>query len=161
MQVLSGVTWKSQPLANFKRPRAEVEARLGPPVARDLDSNGIGLFDLWCVRFGCGLEVALWHLQMIDAFEIHSNEIDLDHIAFHLGVSYDELGLWTSREGEPLVKRVDPQFRVWRQDDHCNDFVVRDVTSECEATALVEEFTKRGHKQSYWWEVRKSASRTG
>lgn len=39
-----------------------------------------------------------------------------------------------------------------RQDDHGNEFVVRDDMSEDEARALTASLKARGHKQSYWIE---------
>jgi len=65
-------SWTSPPLAVFEALAATIEARFGPPSERGLDSNGLGLFDAHCLRFPCGLEVALWrfhlgaHLQAID-----------------------------------------------------------------------------------------------
>jgi hypothetical protein len=59
-----GVTWKNPPLAVFSALAVDIERRFGPPTHRDLDSNGTGLFDLLCLRFACGLEVALWRFQV-------------------------------------------------------------------------------------------------
>lgn len=41
---------------------------------------------------------------------------------------------------------------VWRIDDNGNTFVVKDNLTQSEAIQLVEEFTARGHKQTYWTE---------
>src|SRR5689334_22837361 len=113
--VVTRPTWTSPPLAAFEALAGTMDARFGPPSERNLDSNGIGLFDALCLRFTCGLEVGLsrFHLgaQMrpIDPaiepsrFEIHSNQRDLAHIAFHLEVPVGEMSLWTDREGVPLV----------------------------------------------------------
>jgi len=41
---------------------------------------------------------------------------------------------------------------VWRIDDNGNTFVVKDRITKQAAERLVEEFTARGHKQTYWAE---------
>ncbi|MET0377985.1 MAG: hypothetical protein ABW049_03255, partial [Spongiibacteraceae bacterium] len=43
-------------------------------------------------------------------------------------------------------------WRVCRQDDNANRFVMAEFLDEPAARALVEEFTARGHKQRYWAE---------
>jgi hypothetical protein len=154
--VLDGVT--SPPLAAFKAMAATLEARLGPPAARDLDSNGVGLFDAHCLRFCCGLEVVLWRfhldaqLRTIDPavepsrFEIHASQRDLEHIAFHLEVPVEQMDLWT----DPLVVVAPRAVVVMRTDDNANEVEVKRVTSRCEAESLVQMYEARGHKQSYW-----------
>jgi dihydrodipicolinate synthase/N-acetylneuraminate lyase len=42
------------------------------------------------------------------------------------------------------------KWQVCRTDDNGNDFVMCDIGSEAEAKKLVDEFTRRGHKQHYW-----------
>lgn len=41
---------------------------------------------------------------------------------------------------------------VWRIDDNGNTFAVQDGLTKQAADRLVEEFTARGHKQTYWAE---------
>jgi hypothetical protein len=157
---LERMTWTSRPLATFAAMVAEVEARFGPPSVRDLDSNGLGLFDAHMLRFPCGLEIALWRFHRgtqpdpIDSaidpcwHEVYSPEPrDLDHIAFHLEVLVAQLGLSTERE-DP--RSAAPSFIVMRTDDNANHVEVTRVTSRCEAEAVVEQYERRGHKQSYW-----------
>jgi hypothetical protein len=43
-------------------------------------------------------------------------------------------------------------WRVMRQDDNGNVYVVRERLSEAEARALADELERRGHKQTYWVE---------
>ena len=43
-------------------------------------------------------------------------------------------------------------WRVMRQDDNGNKFVVQDKLSEKFAREMAEEMTRRGHKQFYWHE---------
>jgi hypothetical protein len=160
---LEQVTWRSQPLATVDAMAAEVDARFGPPSARDLDSNGLGLFDAHLLRFPCGLELALWRFHLgpplypIDpaiapcCYEVYSPEPrDLDHIAFHLEVPVEQMSLTTEGAVGPLAARAAPSFIVMRTDDNANDVEVIRVLSRCEAEAVVERYERRGHKQSYW-----------
>jgi hypothetical protein len=155
------LTWSSPGLAGFVTMAPPIEARFGPPVARDLDSNGLGLFDVRCLRFPCGLEVALWQFQRGDQqqeldpatepfmFEIHANQRDLAHIAFHLEVPLETMSVWTDHDGVPLATAPSTVI-VMRTDDNGNDVEVRRLTNRCEATALVREYEARAHKQTYW-----------
>lgn len=155
-------TWTSPPLAVFEAMAAVIEARFGPPTERDLDSNGMGPMDMLCLRFTCGLEVGLlrFHLgaelREIDSviepsrFEIHANERDLAHVAFHLGVPLGQMSLWTERDGAPLVTSPPRSVVVMRTDDNGNDVEVDRLTNRCEAAALVRDYEARGHKQTYW-----------
>lgn len=43
-------------------------------------------------------------------------------------------------------------WRVMRQDDNGNRFLVESNLSQDAATRLAEELTSRGHKQMYWAE---------
>ena len=43
-------------------------------------------------------------------------------------------------------------WRVLRQDDNGNRFVVAEGLTKAEAESRVAELTARGHKQSYWCE---------
>jgi len=121
--VVTELTWSSPGLAGFVTMAPPIEARFGPPSARDLDSNGLGLFDVRCLRFHCGLEVALWQfqrgdqLQEIDPatepsmFEIHANQRDLAHIAFHLGVPIETMSAWTDQDGVSRVNATASRHR--------------------------------------------------
>lgn len=156
--VLPTVSWRSPPLAVFDAMKPVFEARFGPPSERDLDSNGIGLFDAHCLRFACGLEVALWRfhlglrLRIIDAerepsfYEIYSNERDLAHIGFHLGVRPEQMKRWDG------VVIPDAARSLMRLDDNGNEYEVARYTNRCEANASCAEYTARGHKQLYWVE---------
>ncbi|MCX5743102.1 MAG: hypothetical protein NT062_11480 [Proteobacteria bacterium] len=162
--VVTELTWTSPPLAVFEAMAATMEARFGPPSERDLDSNGVGLFDALCVRFSCGLEVGLsrFHLgaqlRTVDPatdpsrFEIHANQRDLAHIGFHLGVPIEMMSLWTDRDGVPQVMAPPNAVIVMRTGDDGNDAEVTRLTNRCQAAALVSEFEARGHKQAYWIE---------
>lgn len=154
---LEQVMWTSHALATFSAMAAEVEVRLGPPALRDLDSNGIGLFDAHLLGFPCGLEVALWRLQRgpqlepidpvveLSCYDVYSPEArDLDHIAFHLGLPIEQLRPMTD------VGRAARSFIVMRSDDNGNEVELTRVTSRCEAEAVAAQYERRGHKQLYW-----------
>ena len=53
---------------------------------------------------------------------------------------------------EPEDSSPTGSWAVWRIDDNGNTFVVREGLSRAEAERLVELFTARGHKQTYWAE---------
>jgi hypothetical protein len=165
-QILSEVPWRSAPIATFETMAAVVEARFGPPSLRDLDSNGVGDFDAHLVRFPCGLEVALWRfhlsaggLRLVDRdsepsiYEIHANEQDLEHVANHIHVAFESMIRCLDSSGRPAVSQRPHRFRVMRLDENGNQFLVKAVSSRCEAEALVREYEVRGHKQTYWIQV--------
>lgn len=156
------VTWSSPPYATFEAFAPDVEARWGRPLERDLDSNGLGLYDCHLQQFSCGLQIALWRfhlgrdLQPVNMahepsiYEIHANRRELEHAVFHLGVPIESVHRWTTRDGTPLAEPVKASFVVMRQDDNGNQLEVMRVTSRCEAEALVLRYEGRGHKQTYW-----------
>lgn len=144
------VEWVSPPLISVRIDRAGVEQRLGPPSAVDCDSNGVGLFDAWLVRYPCGLEVALWlfHADVPYAGEVHANERDADHILFHLGIAAEATARWQPDRCPP----VERGFRLCRRDDNGATYEVARFTSRCEAEDAARRFEDRGHKQTYWIE---------
>ena len=146
----NGVVWKSPALFNLEVTRAELESHFGPPQLRDLDSNGVGAYDAWCLRFACGLEVALWWFTERNVpanLEVHANELDRDHILFHLALPDVRVSLWV-----PDTSVIGPKsWLVARIDDNGTEFEVERTTSECEATALVERLGRGKHKQTYLW----------
>ena len=44
------------------------------------------------------------------------------------------------------------RYRVLRQDDHGGRFEVARTATRCEASAIVERYTRRLHHQIYWLE---------
>jgi hypothetical protein len=156
------VTWKSPLFGTFEAMAAAIEARLGPPAQRDLDSNGIGLFDYHLLRFACGLEIALYRyhlgsgLRAIDAareaslYEIYTNRPELEHAVFHLGIAAGDVQRATAADGSPLVAPVSPSVVVMRRDDNGNEREVTRVTNRCEADAVAAAYRAHGHKQTYW-----------
>lgn len=131
--------------------REIVEAKFGPAVLRDQDSNGSGAFDAWPLAFECGLEVVLWFFadgEQGHRLEVHANDRERHHILFHLGLSGASISLWipdASSEG-PFA------WRVARLDDNGHRFEVCRTTSSCEAQAVVAAMEERGHKQTFWHE---------
>ena len=63
-----------------------------------------------------------------------------------------------SREGRKPVGGVSAErtacvvWRILRLDDNGNRFVVAECASEDEARRIADEFSARGHKQTYWVE---------
>ena len=160
MVTLERVSWRSPPLFNYRASRDELTARFGPPSAVDLDSNGLGSFDAWMVRFECGLQIAIWQFNSdpwgvaITAenapreVEIHANHPELHHLLFHLGLHVVAITRWApdpTRVGERL-------WTLCRQDDNGHRHVVDNYTSRCEAESVAAAFAARGHKQLYWVE---------
>jgi hypothetical protein len=128
----NGVAWKSPPLFNLLLSRAGIVAVLGDPHATNLDSNGVGLFDAWALRFSCGLEVtiSIFHTrprgqreeitdpQELAAVEIHASERDFDHIRHHFPLPMTGLSRW-----EPDTMVESPRdWLVVRQDDNGNRY---------------------------------------
>jgi hypothetical protein len=171
-QRLLEVSWRSPPLATFETIAAVIDARFGAPSLRDLDSNGIGDFDAHLLQFRCGLEVALWRfhlaaggLRPVDPksepsiYEIHANEPDLEHVAHHIHIAFERMSPWLDySSGRPLAPPRPHRFRAMRLDDNGNEFLVKAVSSRCEADELVREYEARGHKQTYWIEELKDGS---
>lgn len=155
-----GVRWQSRALMTFRISRAAMTTCLGAPSLVDLDSNGLGLFDCWALRFSCGLELALWLFHArLDAsliedetepamIEVHANEPRAKHILFHLPVPPEGLSFWEPSPflPEPLV------WRLIRQDDNGRRFDVARYASRCEALSAVARFEAHHHKQMYWVE---------
>ncbi len=63
---------------------------------------------------------------------------------------------WPSQVSAQHAKRSmseeEKTWRVMRQDDNGNRFLVESGLPEDRANALVEELSARGHKQAYWAE---------
>lgn len=145
---------------NYRASRNELVARFGAPHIIDEDSKGVGLFDAWLLQFECGLEVAIWQYQSDvrgvriasdDApriVELHANDCELFHLAFHVGVDARAIERWVP---DPTYIGA-ATWRVMRQDDNGNEFLITSYTSRCQAEAVVAAFAARGHKQVYWVE---------
>lgn len=41
-------------------------------------------------------------------------------------------------------------FQLWRQDDHGNQFLIREYAERAEAERARDELDARGHHQHYW-----------
>ena len=159
---LDEVSWTSPPLGSAEYSCSFLEARFGEPQGSNLDSNGVGLFDAWLMRFDCGLEVALWifhqrpdRTPVTDpaqpaVVELHANQTERGHILFHLlshlGLSREDWSWWEPDPG----RDGPPDWQVRRLDDNGNEYEVRRVSSRCEAESIAAELEARGHKQTYW-----------
>jgi hypothetical protein len=108
---LEALSWTSRPLISFRASRAAIEDRFGKPRLVAEDSNGLGPFDAWLVRFECGLEIALWLFYIspdgsgstiedraeLGNVEVHANRPEEKHILFHVGIEPIALSHWTPR----------------------------------------------------------------
>src|SRR5688572_15958142 len=111
--LMEGVTWKSPPLLGLRVSRAEIEQRLGPPHVVDADSNGMGPFDAWAIRFPCGLEICVWIFHWrsdgsaIDdpeepaRTEVYASPLEEKHILFHLPFPARDVSRWQPPSPEP------------------------------------------------------------
>lgn len=142
------VAWQSEALFYVPLERREIEERFGPASTRDCDSNGMGSFDAWMIRFACGLEVSIWLFTgERPAVEVHANEAETEHILFHLGAAGAAVVMC-----DPADSPAPRRFRLLRADDNGGTFEMVRFTSRCEATAAARVYEARGHKQLYWVE---------
>ncbi len=58
----------------------------------------------------------------------------------------------SAQHAKRSMSEEEKTWRVMRQDDNGNRFLVESGLPEDRANALVEELTARGHKQAYWAE---------
>jgi hypothetical protein len=155
--ITEDVPWNRLPLVSLRKSRSFLTGALGQPQAREVESDGIGPYDLWAMRFPCGLEVLLLAFHRAPDFSplspddagsvvLESSSVDWAHIAAHLPFDVGELSVWT-----PDRRLPGPcDWTVMRQDDNGNVFEVRSCSSSCEAEALARELESHGHKQTYW-----------
>lgn len=161
----SGVTWRGPSLFVFHASEDTLRLALGSAPLPDFDANGLGAFDMWAIRFSCGLEVVIWLYQLgslaagqVDPHaprpaELYANDRDLAHLRFHLPFELGEVSRWVP---DRLVAHP-ADWQVWRQDDPGNNFLVSAHSSMCEAEAVAAAFEARGHKQLYYV-LRRSSS---
>jgi hypothetical protein len=135
-----------------------MERCFGQPQIVDADSNGIGPFDAWTLRFPCGLEVCLWIFHWRSDFspiddpnelaviEVRANAAHERHILFHLPVPANDVSHW---EPSPLLPEPHV-FRLLRQDDNGIQFEIARYPSRCEALSALAAFEAQHHKQMYW-----------
>jgi len=153
------VLWDRRPLVLFRESRHSLEGVLGAPQERDGDSNGIGPWDVWALRFECGLEVLLLAFHLASDFsevpasevtwvEIQSNSTEFPHIATHLPFALSGISPWLpDRRTYPPDRWV-----LKRQDDNGGVFEVQRFSSKCAASLALAKFEALHHKQSYWLE---------
>lgn len=159
-----GVKWRSEPLVNLRLRRCDIESRYGPAHLCDVDSGGVGTVDVWCLRYDCGLEAAIWFFTYYLGegatgrnghanVEIHANDNERSHLLWHLGLPGE------AAYQEPGALRDDPTaWLVTRMDDNGCRFEVGRYTSQCEAAGTLAELERRKHKQTYFLEHRHRGS---
>jgi hypothetical protein len=159
------ISWKSPPVFNFNVNRRVVVERFGQPQVVKADLEGWGLYDAWCMRFACGLELTLCQFEVntegdgmrfVEGDEdsrncqIYGTDRERGHLLFHLALPITKVHPWVPDNSH--VGRAD--WRVMRQDYNGGVAEVAAVTSRCEAQAIATKFEERGHKQLYWVEQR-------
>ena len=144
---IEGVRWKNElPAFTSDIDLSLVVNRFGPRVPGADELDGLGPMQLWIVRFPCGCEIVLRHLELAPKphrLGVVSNDPDLDHVLHHFAL--------------PVTWRIEPKdapfpverWSLFRQDDNGNRFHIRDFDSMFSAECARREFEGRGHKQLY------------
>jgi hypothetical protein len=140
------------PLVHFPKAYAKVADRFGPPQGMDPGIFEAGPCALWKVSFDCGLDIVLRvddHPQWGDLI-VYADQPECSHIVRHLELGEPE---WRwDRADKPLRAKhwsSDFNWRLMRQDEYGQRFVVADKMSRREAECLCREYERRGHKQAY------------
>ena len=128
--------------------QTEVERRFGEACDRE-DVSGIGTCSYWGLEAECGLQLVIEFREQKQITYLHLEEPELEHSLLHLG--------W---QVKPAIKdafeshygKRPRRWRVCRQDDHGNRFVINAFATRREATCLLQTFEQLQHKQTYWIE---------
>lgn len=99
--------WRSPPLFTFDCSRARIVELWGRPLAVDLDSNGLGLFDVWAREFDDGTQATFWWYQLDTRtweprgdfdpnapIEVYSPERDMRRLVSCLGLEPTAVSFW-------------------------------------------------------------------
>ena len=151
------ISWPRRGLVSFRESRVELERHFGPAQELDADSNGVGLMDIWALRFHCGLETLLLAFHGSADFsevpanesnwvEVQANTTDFPHLVGHLPFELREMFPF-----EPDPRTFPPDaWRLVRQDDNGHVFEIGSFSSRCAADAALSKFEGLSHKQTYW-----------
>jgi hypothetical protein len=134
--------------------RAELEQRMGPPLAIDDEGDGLGPRYRWEYQGECGLEV------LIDLPRESSHgpkeavlwmkHLEVEHALEHLGLSTEHV-LWRADMQEPLP--LDGWAVVW-QDAAGNRFDICVLSVPDHAECLAQLLEARSPERSYAMELR-------
>ncbi|WP_052519324.1 hypothetical protein [Archangium violaceum] len=131
--------------------RAELEQRLGPPLAIDDEGDGLGPRYRWEYQGECGLEVLI-DLPRDGAREavLWMKHLEVEHALEHLGLSTEHV-LWRADMLEPLPL---DGWAVVRQDEAGNRFDICVLSVADHAECLARLLETRAPEQSYAMESR-------
>lgn len=156
--IVPPVSWPRASLGSFRQSRLQLRANLGPAQEIDVDSNGVGLMDVWALHFSCGLETILLAFKTKQDgsevaeeepswVELQASSADIEVVAEHLPFLLTDLILY--EPGGPASPSLG-RWAVMRQDDNGHVFEVRRYASPCTARAALSTFEALHHKQTYW-----------
>jgi hypothetical protein len=141
--------------------RAELEQRLGPPLAIDDEGEGLGRRYRWEYQGECGVELRIEIPRDSSPGPreavLWMKHLEVEHALEHLGLSTDRV-LWRADMQEPLPL---DGWAVVRQDGAGNRFDICVLSVPDHAECLARWLEARSHEQTYAVEPRglKSASR--
>ena len=132
--------------------KTELEQRFGDACDQE-DVLGIGSCWYWGFEAECGLQLMIVFYELKKLTYLHLEEPELDHALLHLG--------WQASQVEPTVRdsfelyfgKRPSYWRVCRQDDTGNRYVINAFATHREAACLLQLFERLHHKQTYWIEA--------
>ncbi|MCY1078842.1 hypothetical protein [Archangium lansingense] len=134
--------------------RAELEQRLGPPLALGDEGDGLGPRYRWEYQGECGLEVLIDLPRESSAAPqeavVWMKHLEVEHALSHLGLSTHQV-LWRADMQEPLSL---DGWAVVRQDETGNRFDICVLSVPDHAECLAQLLEARAHEQSYDVELR-------
>ncbi|MFY0566906.1 hypothetical protein ACN28E_24125 [Archangium lansingense] len=134
--------------------RAELEQRLGPPLALEDEGDGLGSRYRWEYQGECGLEVLIDLPRESSAAPqeavVWMKHLEVEHALSHLGLSTHQV-LWRADMQEPLSL---DGWAVVRQDETGNRFDICVLSVPDHAECLAQLLEARAHEQSYYVELR-------
>ncbi|HZH18202.1 MAG TPA: hypothetical protein VE057_27875 [Archangium sp.] len=134
--------------------RAELEQRLGPPLAIDDEGDGLGSRYRWEYQGECGLELLIdiprESSPAAQEAVLWMKHLEVEHALEHLGLATDRV-LWRADMMEPLPL---DGWAVVRQDGAGNRFDICVLSVVDHAECLARWLEARAHAQTYAVEFR-------
>ncbi|HYO52653.1 hypothetical protein [Archangium sp.] len=128
---------------------AELEQRLGPPLAHDEEGDGLGPRYRWELHCDCGLELLVdlprQPTRAPREAVLWMEHLEVEHALAHLGFSTNKV-LWRADMENPLPLEG---WAVVRQDDAGNQFDICVLSVRAHAECLAWLMESRAHEQSY------------
>lgn len=145
----------------------EMETLFGKPQGL-ADPNDPSRIKRWAFHYPCGLSLVYACVVAYNEVLITADIPEVSHVARHLPFEPKRLHLLT---GTDFQEQIDVELQtapergdefdlldiaqVWRQGDDGNKFAVGELTSERDAKCHVAELESHGHKQLYWYTLRR------